>query len=678
MNTAQIKAYIAWVNAQLKKRSDGTRQVTDLKVDMHNGVALVDLIDIVAGKHLEGITRDPASTDEMIANVEEVIHFMTLSKIKMHHTAAKDIVDGNMKSIMRLILALAAHFKPNSVRQTAQYDKNMGQGRLQSVAGIAQGAAAALADARRDAASIVHHPRRPRQLVGSHRDFSHRSSGTGSDSDHSHQMARFEQPVQRGHIVGANSNGSPTVTSRSSPVMTLGGVASPQGVQRCLNFGAADQKSDTEVTSQPSETGDSCELEQLRVEHAGLQDELDMVNRSLHRLQQLLLSGQPVDGEEICCSGSGEPALPAEGSTADEEVVILRSKLQQSEAVCVELRRELSQVKNECLHLHGTKEGLQQRLSQEHHSFLVMKAELLKAGFSQQNLETLKADLEQRMEEKDRLILNLRRELARQHREMEEVKVQCHMSEKEKETAKASLRCQIEDLQGRLRQVTETETSLSSRVTSQDRKMARLQDKILRSEPNKSSTRPSSVPSIHSTGSDDLQLVRDSLRCLRTSLPSGEPQLQAIDVLEQSISSLVERLHVTEQSSHTSDEGRDSSCRRFNYDSTGDARRSPITPRQDFSLQRLDQSETNGNVSTKVLYFTDRTVTPFMCTIPKRLGEVRLRDIYSLFDKHGSYRYHFKTLDPEFGTVKEEITHEDDIVPGWEGKIVAWIEEDHG
>ena len=40
-----------------------------------------------------------------------------------------------------------------------------------------------------------------------------------------------------------------------------------------------------------------------------------------------------------------------------------------------------------------------------------------------------------------------------------------------------------------------------------------------------------------------------------------------------------------------------------------------------------------------------------------RLGEVRLRDICSLFDKHGSYRYHFKTLDPEFGTVKEEVSH---------------------
>ena len=68
-----------------------------------------------------------------------------------------------------------------------------------------------------------------------------------------------------------------------------------------------------------------------------------------------LLSGQAVVGGDACLSGSGESSLPAEGSTADEEVVILRSKLQQSEAVCRDLRRELSHVKNDCLQLHGTK-----------------------------------------------------------------------------------------------------------------------------------------------------------------------------------------------------------------------------------------------------------------------------------------------------------------------------------
>lgn len=67
-----------------------------------------------------------------------------------------DIVDGNLKSVMRIILALAAHFKPSANHRTAS-----GNGRsltrsssshnpLSTVA-LAQGAAAALASARHDA-----------------------------------------------------------------------------------------------------------------------------------------------------------------------------------------------------------------------------------------------------------------------------------------------------------------------------------------------------------------------------------------------------------------------------------------------------------------------------------------------------------------------------------------------
>lgn len=38
-----------------------------------------------------------------------------------------------------------------------------------------------------------------------------------------------------------------------------------------------------------------------------------------------------------------------------------------------------------------------------------------------------------------------------------------------------------------------------------------------------------------------------------------------------------------------------------------------------------------------------------------RLGEVTLRDFKAAVDRQGNFRYHFKALDPEFGTVKEEV-----------------------
>ena len=44
-----------------------------------------------------------------------------------------------------------------------------------------------------------------------------------------------------------------------------------------------------------------------------------------------------------------------------------------------------------------------------------------------------------------------------------------------------------------------------------------------------------------------------------------------------------------------------------------------------------------------------------------RLGEVTLKDVKAAVDREGNYRYHFKALDPEFGTVKEEVRQDWEI-----------------
>lgn len=45
----------------------------------------------------------------------------------------------------------------------------------------------------------------------------------------------------------------------------------------------------------------------------------------------------------------------------------------------------------------------------------------------------------------------------------------------------------------------------------------------------------------------------------------------------------------------------------------------------------------------------------FVLSYAGRLGEVTLQDFKTAVDREGNYRYHFKALDPEFGTVKEEV-----------------------
>ena len=45
-------------------------------------------------------------------------------------------------------------------------------------------------------------------------------------------------------------------------------------------------------------------------------------------------------------------------------------------------------------------------------------------------------------------------------------------------------------------------------------------------------------------------------------------------------------------------------------------------------------------------------------SLPRAVGQVTLRDFKQMFDRPGFYRYHFKTMDKEFGMVKEEVRQE--------------------
>ena len=54
--------------------------------------------------------------------------------MEIPHFVITDIVEGNTKSLMRLILALAAHYKPGSVKQSHNYRGTHST----SVSGLAQ------------------------------------------------------------------------------------------------------------------------------------------------------------------------------------------------------------------------------------------------------------------------------------------------------------------------------------------------------------------------------------------------------------------------------------------------------------------------------------------------------------------------------------------------------------
>ncbi|XP_054716158.1 dixin-A-like isoform X1 [Uloborus diversus] len=205
---------------------------------------------------------------------------------------------------------------------------------------------------------------------------------------------------------------------------------------------------------------------------------------------------------------------------------------------------------------------------------------------------------------------------------------------------------------------------LKRTIEEQEQEIARL--KLSISSQAKNFKYPYSAPA--RMQHEELQVVAEALGSLRRCFPANDSRQHTLDTVEQSLAALLERINALEMSPPSA------------LVSSPTLRKS-LYERDATSITAHVQDETsekqlvNSN-STKVVYYMDKSLTPFRCIMHKRIGEATLRDFKILFDRPGQYRYHFKTLDPEFGMVKEEVLHDDDILPGWDSKIVAWIEED--
>lgn len=348
----------------------------------------------------------------------------------------------------------------------------------------------------------------------------------------------------------------------------------------------------------------------------------------------MLLNGSlPEDDQELSeCLGE---------DNAEQQLVVIRSRLDQSMEEARELKRELLRCKQDMRNLQGVKEAQQQRLLIQEASVLQMKQELLRGGMARDELSSQNAELQRKLEERTKLLNDYKKELGQKDRLLQQHKLKLEESQQQK-------------------------NELEYRNSMLQECMDREPHQHSGSQNNVYSN--SGVPAPPLSGpAEELQLVRDALRSLRNNLREHDPQHHTLDTLEQGIGSLTDRLHVL----HT-------------HRGKGKSPGHKAMPTEHDSLPRIKMSHSHSSpvlspsACTKLLYFAGHSLTPFMINIPKRLGEVTLRDVKSAVDREGNYRYHFKALDPEFGTVKEEVFLDEAIVPGWEGKIVAWVEEDHG
>ncbi|XP_063211534.1 dixin isoform X4 [Chroicocephalus ridibundus] len=666
----QLQAYVAWVNSQLKKQPT-IKPVQDLRQDLRDGVILALLIEIVAGEKLNGIQVNPTSQQDMRENVEKVLQFVASKKIRMHQTSAKDIVDGNLKSIMRLILALAAHFKPGSGRAMNHSPAGMAgkslsamsaSHRPRSAAAVAQGAVAALADVRQD-------------VLQSGRDvFRHRQRNGSMDEEIENPYwsvrALVQQYEGQQNLPLESHSSSLTSPSPIHSAKSESTVAPSEEKERLVIIHTEETETKTEETEshfQPEwQAGNPVSYlensweEQLLEQQDHLEKEMEEAKKMISGLQALLLNGSlPEDEQE----GSFE--LCEHGACPEEQLIIIRSRLDQSVEENQDLKKELLRYKQEARNLQGIKDALQQRLIQQDASVLQLKQELLRANMDKEELHNQNVDLQRKVEERNRLLAEYKKELGQKHRHLQQH--QTKLDEMLRQLSEASY--QQVDLE---RELEHKEALLAHCMKREAEEVMAYSGHSAQSNGFLQTAGKGAAPTTH-RGTNDLQLVRDALRSLRNSFSGHDPQHHTIDSLEQGISSLMERLYhmETQKRQERRIRGKSPASR-----ATNECRDS-WPPKS-----KLPHSHSTPVMSTsactKVLYFTDRSLTPFMVNIPKRLGEVTLKDFKVAIDREGTHRYHFKALDPEFGTVKEEIFHDDDIIPGWEGKIVAWVEEDHG
>ncbi|XP_055963474.1 dixin isoform X4 [Sorex fumeus] len=400
--------------------------------------------------------------------------------------------------------------------------------------------------------------------------------------------------------------------------------------------------------------------EQLLEQQEHLEKEMEEAKKMISGLQALLLNGSlPEDEQERPL------ALCEQGVNPEEQLIIIQSRLDQSMEENQDLKKELLKCKQEARNLQGIKDALQQRLAQQDTSVLQLKQELLRANMDKDELHNQNMDLQRKLEERNQLLGEYKKELGQKDRLLQQH--QAKLEEALRKLSEASY--QQVDLE---RELEHKDVLLAHCMKRGAEEVTNHNSHTSQSNGFLPGVAGKGAASVTHRGTSDLQLVRDALRSLRSSFGGHDPQHHTIDSLEQGISSLMDRLRVMETLKKQERRVRGKSPRTQADDEYWESW--PTNSK----LPHSQSAPAVSSTCTKVLYFTDRSLTPFMVNIPKRLGEVTLKDFKAAIDREGNHRYHFKALDPEFGTVKEEVFHDDDAIPGWEGKIVAWVEEDHG
>ncbi|XP_069017545.1 dixin-A-like isoform X2 [Embiotoca jacksoni] len=139
--------------------------------------------------------------------------------------------------------------------------------------------------------------------------------------------------------------------------------------------------------------------EQLDAHQEQLEKEMQEARRMVFRLQTLLLHGSLPEEDQDGSVGIGESR-----ANAEPQLVLIRSRLDQSMEEALDLKREILRHKQETRHIQAIKDALQQRLAVQEDAVLQLKQELLRCNMAKDQLEGENVELKRKLSERNKLL----------------------------------------------------------------------------------------------------------------------------------------------------------------------------------------------------------------------------------------------------------------------------------
>ncbi|XP_052708110.1 neuron navigator 2-like isoform X6 [Crassostrea angulata] len=104
----KIKIYTDWANHYLEKAKN-KHTISDLQQDVSDGVLLAEVIEAVTNDKIKDIKSKPKNTAQMVDNINKCLAFLAGLGVNIEGLCAKDIKDGNLKSILGLFYSLSRY-----------------------------------------------------------------------------------------------------------------------------------------------------------------------------------------------------------------------------------------------------------------------------------------------------------------------------------------------------------------------------------------------------------------------------------------------------------------------------------------------------------------------------------------------------------------------------------------